>query len=53
MTNPLVNEGNKPILESEKPRLPYQPPTLTRLDDSEINAKGTNVPEANSGLLES
>jgi hypothetical protein len=53
MTNPNVHDGNKPILESEKPRRPYQAPTLTRLDDSEINAKGTNVPEANSGLLES
>ena len=53
MTNPLINYGNKPILESEKPRLTYQQPTLTRLDYSEINAKGINVPEANSGLLES
>ena len=53
MTNPLINDGNKPVLESEKPRLLYQSPKLTRLDDSEINAKGTNVPEANSGLLES
>ena len=53
MTNPNVHESNQPLLESEKPRLPYQPPTLVRLDDSEINAKGTYVPEANSGLLES
>ena len=53
MTNPSAHDSNKPVLETEKPRLPYQAPKLTRLDDSEINAKGTSVPEANSGLLES
>ena len=51
MTNPNVHESNKPVLESEKPRLPYQPPMLIRLDDSEINDKGINVPEGNDGLL--
>ena len=53
MTNPSVPDSNKLVLESEKSRLLYQAPKLTRLDDSEINAKGANVPEANSGLLES
>lgn len=53
MTRPNVHDSNTLGLESEKPRLPYQQPTLTRLDDSEINAKGSLVPEANDGLLES
>ena len=53
MTNPNVHESNIPILESEKPRLPYQPPRLTRLNGSEIGTGSTGVPEGNTGLLES
>ena len=53
MTNPNVHDSNKPILESEKPRLVYQPPTLTRLEEYDIESGSTNVPENNNGLLES
>ena len=53
MTNPNVHESNKPILESEKPRKAYEPPTLTLLDDYDIASGNSNVPENNNGLLES
>ena len=53
MINPNEHDSNKPGLESEKPRLVYQPPTLTRLNDSEIGTGATGVPEGNTGLLES
>jgi hypothetical protein len=53
MTNPNVHDGNKSVLESEKPRLVYQPPTLTLLDDYDIASGNSNVPENNNGLLES
>ena len=51
MTNPLLNDSDKPVLESEKPRLVYQPPTLTPLDDCDITGGHTNVPENTSGIL--
>lgn len=53
MTNPNVHDGNKSVLESEKPRLVYQPPTLTLLEDCDIASGNINVPENNNGLLES
>ncbi|MDA9272284.1 hypothetical protein N9Q05_02770 [bacterium] len=53
MTNPNVHDSNKPILESEKPRLMYEPPTLTLLDDYDIASESANVPENTNGLLES
>lgn len=53
MTNPNVHDSNKPVLESDKPRRVYQPPTLTRLEDLDIGTGNSNVPENNSGLLES
>lgn len=53
MTNPNEHESKKPILESEKARLPYQSPTLTRLTDREIGTGGTGVPEGSFGLLAS
>jgi hypothetical protein len=53
MTNPLINDSNKPVLESEKPRLVYQPPTVTRLEDFDIATGNTYVPESNNGLLAS
>jgi hypothetical protein len=53
MTNPNVHESNKPILESDKPRMAYQPPTLTRLEDCDIASGSVYVPEGNNGLLAS
>lgn len=53
MTNPNVHDSNKPVLESEKLRLVYQPPTLTRLEDCDIATGDSNVPKNNNGLLES
>ena len=53
MTNPNAHDSNKPVLESGKPRLVYQPPTLTRLEDFDIATGNSNVPESNNGLLES
>lgn len=53
MTNPNVHDSNKPVFESEKPRLVYQPPTLTRLEEYDIESGSVNVPENNNGLLES
>lgn len=53
MTNPNVHDSNKPILESEKPRLVYLPPALTLLEDYDIASGNSNVPENNNGLLES
>ena len=52
MLNPPVHDSNIPVFESEKPRLVYQPPMLTRLNDSEIGTGATGVPEGNTGLLE-
>ena len=51
MTNPNVHDSNKPILESEKPRLVYQTPTLTRLEGVAIaTGSGTDVPENTNGM---
>lgn len=52
MTNPNEHEIDKPVLESEMPRVVYQRPKLTRLD-LDIATGGVNVPETNVGLLES
>ncbi len=54
MTKPS-SDSNKLMSEalSEETRKVYQPPTLTMLDTYEIGTGATNVPEANSGLLES
>ena len=40
------------LLESDKPRLVYQPPRLTRLEEYDIESGNANVPENNNGLLE-
>jgi hypothetical protein len=53
MASPKAHNSNKPVLESEKPRLAYQPPTLTRLEECDIESGSDNVPENNNGLLES
>lgn len=53
MIKPNVHESNKLLLESEKPRKAYEPPTLTLLDDYDIASGSSNVPENNNGLLES
>ena len=50
MTNPNEHESDKPVVESEKPRLVYQPPKLTRLD-LDIATGGVGVPETNAGLI--
>ena len=51
MTSPSVHDSNNPVLESDKPRRVYQPPTLTRLEDCDIATGDTTVPETNDGLL--
>lgn len=50
MTSPNVLDGNKSVLESEKPSLVYQPPTLTLLEECDIEGGADNVPENNNGF---
>lgn len=48
-----MRDSIKPILDSEKPREAYQPPTLTVLNVVDIATGSANVPENSNGLLES
>lgn len=51
MTNPNVHEGNKSVLESEKPRLVYQPPTLTLLEECDVAGGVGPGAENNNGSI--
>lgn len=49
----MTNSEFPTEFQAEKPRKAYTPPTVTLLEDSEIEGGDTNVPEANDGVLES
>ena len=53
MTQPIKHDSNKPVLESDKPRRVYEPPTLKPLENCNIATGDSNVPENNNGLLDS
>ena len=51
MTAQPINNENQPVLESEKPRLPYQPPSLTILEYCDIRGGFDLIPEASNGIV--